>query len=98
VSKHPLSRSSLGAVVRVAKLEAPMASEGLLQMQFCSIACLRQYLLTAVDELERRAAAGEPQVNAARERVEAEAVPGAASDRSGIAATKSSRSPRRRGR
>jgi hypothetical protein len=98
VCKHPQSRTSLGAVVCVAQLEAPMAGEGLLQMQFCSIACLRQFLLTAVDELERRVAAVEPQVQAARERVEAEAELGATPDRGGTSVTRSSRSPRRRGR
>src|SRR5262249_39776715 len=67
VCKHPRSRTSLGAVVRVAQLEAPMPGEGLLQMQFCSITCLRQFLLAAVDELERRAEAVGPQVQAARE-------------------------------
>ena len=41
-------------------------------MQFCSIACLRQFLLAAVDELERRAEAVAPQVQAARVRAEAE--------------------------
>jgi hypothetical protein len=72
VSKHPRSRSSLGAAVRVAKVEARTPGEGLLQMQFCSIACLRQFLLAAVDELERRASAVGPQVQAARERANAE--------------------------
>jgi hypothetical protein len=72
VCKHPRSRAALGAVVRIAQLEAPMAGEGLLQMRFCSIACLRQFLLEAVDELERRAEAVGPQVQAARERAEKE--------------------------
>jgi hypothetical protein len=57
-------------VVPVANLQARLAGDGFLQMQFCSIACLRKFLLTAVDELERRAAAVEPQVQAARERAE----------------------------
>ena len=73
-----------------------MPNEGMLQIQFCSIACLRQFLLTALDDLERRAAAVEPQVQAARERIEAEAKRGAAPDRGGT--TQRSRSPRRRGR
>jgi hypothetical protein len=72
VCKHPRSRTSLGAVVRVAQLEAPTAGEGSLQIQFCSIACLRQFLLAAVDELERRAEAVGSQVQAARDRAEAE--------------------------
>jgi hypothetical protein len=65
-------------------------------MQFCSIACLRQFLLAAVNELERRAEAVEPQAQAARARAEAE--PGAALNRAGIKASPRSRSPRRRGR
>ena len=82
VCKHPRSRTTLGAVVRVAQFEAPTAGEGALQMQFCSVACLRQFLVAAVDELERRAEAVGPQVQAARERAEAE--PGAAADGGGM--------------
>jgi hypothetical protein len=78
VCKHRLSRASLGASVSVAKLQAPRPNEGFVQLQFCSIACLRQFLLAAVDELERRAEAVGPDVQAARERAEAE--PGAAPD------------------
>lgn len=70
VCKHSQSRTSLGTAVRAAKLEAPKAGEGLLQIQFCSIACLRLFLLAAVDELEERAEAIGPQVRAARERGE----------------------------
>jgi hypothetical protein len=66
VCKHSHSRTSLGAVVRVAKLEAPEAGEGLLQIQFCSIACLRQFLLAAVDELAERAEAVGPRIATAR--------------------------------
>lgn len=68
VCKSPRSRASLGAVVRAAQLEAPQPGEGLIQLQFCSIACLRQFLLAAVDDLERRAEAVGPEVQAARER------------------------------
>ena len=78
VCKHPRSRASLGAVVRAAQLQAPRPGEGFIQLQFCSIACLRQFLLAAVDELERRAVAVGPEVQAARERSDAE--PGAAAD------------------
>src|SRR3954469_6768861 len=67
-SKHPRSRTSLGAGGRVAQLQAPRPGEGFLQLQFCSTACLRQFLLAAVDELERRAGAVGPEVQAARER------------------------------
>ncbi len=44
-----------------------------ISIQFCSAACLRQFLSDAVDELERRVAAIEPEVRAARAKlVEAE--------------------------
>ena len=82
VCKHPRSRTTLGAVVRAARLEAPRAGEGALKVRFCSIACLRQFLLAAVDELERRAAAVRPQVRAARKRAK-QAEPSAAADRRG---------------
>jgi hypothetical protein len=98
VCTHPQSRASLGATVRVAQLEAPTAGEGLLQMQFCSLTCLRQFLLAAVDELERKAAAVEPQVQAARERVEAEAALGAPRARRVTPAAPISRSRQRRRR
>jgi hypothetical protein len=70
VCKHPRSLTTLGAVVRVAQTEARTAGEGLLEIQFCSIACLRQFLLAAVSELERRAEAVGPQVQVARKRRE----------------------------
>jgi len=73
VCKHPKSRSSLGAVVGLAQLQAPRPNEGFLELQFCSIACLRKFLLAAVDELERRAAAVGPEVQAAKERPESKA-------------------------
>lgn len=98
VCEHPRNRTTVGAVVRVAQLEAPMAGEGFLQIQFCSIACLRQFLLAAVDELERKAEAVGPQLQAARERAEAEAEQGAAPDRGGMKAPRRSSSPRRRSR
>jgi hypothetical protein len=76
VSEHPQSRASLGAVVNVAQLQASRPGEGFIQLQFCSIACMRQFLLAAVDELERRADAVDPQVQAARERAGAGTEPG----------------------
>jgi hypothetical protein len=72
VCKQPKSRTSLGAAVRVAQLQAPSPGDGLLQLQFCSIACLRQFLLAAVDELERRAEAVGSEVQSARARAEPE--------------------------
>jgi hypothetical protein len=68
VCNHPRSRTTLGAVVRAAQLEAPSAGEGALKVRFCSIACLRKFLLAAADELGRRAEAIGPQVRAARKR------------------------------
>ena len=78
VSTHPRSRTTLGAVVRAATLQAPRPGDGAIGLQFCSIACLRQFLTAAVDELERRAGAVAPRAQAARARAEAE--PGAAAD------------------
>jgi hypothetical protein len=72
VCKHPKSRTSLGAVVSVAKLQAPRTGEGCIDLQFCSIACLRQFLMAALDELERRAEDIGPQVKAAHARAEVE--------------------------
>lgn len=71
VSKSPQSRASLGASFFVAKNEARNTRAGDLHVQFCSIACLRQFLMAAVDELEKRAAAVEPEVEAARQRTSA---------------------------
>ena len=70
VRSTPASRTTLGATVRVARTEARMPGDGSMQIQFCSTACLRQFLLAAVDELERRAAAVGPKVRAARARAD----------------------------
>ena len=78
VCSSPRSRTTLGAVVRAATLQSQRAGDGAMQVRFCSIACLRQFLLSAADELERRAEAVGPEVQAARAR--AEAAPGAAAD------------------
>lgn len=72
VCASPRSLTALGAVVRAAQLQARRAGDGLIQLQFCSIACLRQFLLSAVDELERRAEAVRPQAEAARGRAAAD--------------------------
>jgi hypothetical protein len=78
VCKHRQSRATLGAVVSVAQLQAPRPGDGFLQLQFCSVACLRKFVVTAVDELERRVGSVGLRVQAARKRAEAE--PGAAPD------------------
>lgn len=71
VSKHRRSRTTMGAVVRVATLQAPRPNDGAIDLLFCSIACLRQFLTAAVDELERRAGEVAPKVRAARDRLAA---------------------------
>jgi hypothetical protein len=68
VSKNPQSRVSLGASVSVAKKEARDVGAGQLEVQFCSAACLRQFLMARADELERRCAGVLPHVEAARQR------------------------------
>jgi hypothetical protein len=65
VAKSPRSRASLGAAFTAARKEARDANAGRLEIQFCSIRCLRQFLMDAVDELERRVAAVEPEVRVA---------------------------------
>jgi hypothetical protein len=67
VAKSPRSRSSPGASFRAARREGE-DPEGIghLEIQFCSTRCLRQFLMDAVDELERRVAAVESEVRAAR--------------------------------
>jgi hypothetical protein len=66
VSRSPRSRASLGAAFIAAKKEARDASAGRLEVTFCSTRCLRQFLMDAVEELERRVAAVEPEVREAR--------------------------------
>ena len=70
VSKGSRSRTSLGAVVRAARHEGEHPDGNLVSIAFCSTRCLRRFLNAAVDELERRAAAVEPEVRAARQRSE----------------------------
>ena len=64
VSKHPLSRSSLGASFFVAKKDGRRADVGTMELHFCSTQCLRRFLNEAVDELDRRIAVVKPQVEA----------------------------------
>lgn len=54
VSKHPNSRSSLGASLFVAKKDGTTPDVGQMEIQFCSVSCMRHFLMEAVDELERR--------------------------------------------
>jgi hypothetical protein len=62
--KSPLSRYRLGATLRTARKEARDSNASCIEIQFCSTACLRQFLMTAVDELERRVADVQPEVQA----------------------------------
>jgi hypothetical protein len=66
VSRSLRSRASLGAAFIAAKKEARDASAGRLEVAFCSTRCLRQFLMAAVDELERRVATVESEVREAR--------------------------------
>jgi hypothetical protein len=70
VSKGRRSRSSLGAALRAVRREGEDPDGVGLSLVFCSIPCLRQFLTAAVDELERRAAAIEPEVRAARAKLD----------------------------
>jgi hypothetical protein len=68
VSKHPQSRSSIGAVLTVAKKDGRGPNVGEMALQFCSTRCLRRFLKGAVDELDRRIAAEKPTVGRAKKR------------------------------
>ena len=67
VCKHPQSRSSLGATFFVAKKDGRTPDVGEMEIQFCSVACMRQFLMDAVDELERRIEKVTPEVDAVKE-------------------------------
>jgi len=62
LSKHPQSRASLGAAFFVAKKDGKKPDVGQMEIQFCSVRCLRRFLKEAVDELERRIAEVKPVV------------------------------------
>ena len=68
VSKHPNSRSSLGAAFFVAKNDGSSPDAGQMEIQFCSVSCMRRFLMEAVDELERRIAKVNPELFAVRGR------------------------------
>ncbi|MEW4530928.1 hypothetical protein [Maioricimonas sp. JC845] len=67
VCKHPQSRSSLGASFFVAKKDGETPDVGQMEIQFCSVGCMRQFLMNAVDELERRIEKVTPEVAVAKE-------------------------------
>ena len=66
VARSPRSRVSLGAAFTAARRDGADPNLGGLEIQFCSIRCLRQFLMGAVAELERRVAAVEPEVRKAK--------------------------------
>jgi hypothetical protein len=66
VCRHPNSRASLGAALYVAKKNGRRPDVGQMEIQFCSVSCLRRFLKEAVDELERRIAEVKPEVKKAK--------------------------------
>jgi len=66
VSKSARSRASLGAAFTALKKDARNPGAGQLEIQFCSTRCMRKFLEAAMDELERRIAAIEPEVREAK--------------------------------
>jgi hypothetical protein len=66
VSKHPQSRSSIGAAFTVAKKDGRDPEVGEMELHFCSTRCLRRFLKDAVDELDQRIAAERPALQKAK--------------------------------
>lgn len=66
ISKHPQSRSSIGAAFTVAEKNGRNPDVGQMELHFCSTRCLRRFLKDAVDELDRRIAAAKPAVRKAK--------------------------------
>jgi len=66
VSKHPQSRSSIGAAFIAAKKDGRDAEVGQMELHFCSTRCLRRFFKDAIDELDRRIAAERPALQKAR--------------------------------
>jgi len=66
VSKHPLSRSSLGASFFAAKYVGKYNGFSQLNVEFCSTRCMRTFLMAAMDELERRIDKIKPDVRRAK--------------------------------
>jgi hypothetical protein len=54
-----------GRILAVAKKDGKTPDVGSMEIQFCSTRCLRRFLKHAVDELDRRVAAVEPEVKRA---------------------------------
>ena len=66
ISKHPQSRSSIGAAFTVARKNGRKPDVGQIELHFCSTRCLRRFLKDAVDELERRIATEKPAMRKAK--------------------------------
>jgi hypothetical protein len=66
VSKHPRSRSSIGAAFTVAKKDGRDPGAGEIELHICSTRCLRRFFRDAVDELDQRIAAEMPALQKAR--------------------------------
>jgi hypothetical protein len=66
VSKHPQSRASLGASVFVAKKDGRKPAVGQMEIQFCSVRCLRKFFKAAIDELERKIVEVKPELKKAK--------------------------------
>jgi hypothetical protein len=66
VCKHPRARSSLGAAFFAAKKDGKTPAVGEMEIQFCSIRCMRRFFKEAIDELERRVAKVMPAVKKAK--------------------------------
>lgn len=66
ISKNPRSRASLGAAFTAAKKDGRDARVGQIQIEFCSVPCMRRYLNEAVDELESRINKVKPSVRAVK--------------------------------
>jgi hypothetical protein len=66
VSRSPRSGDSLGAAFFAARKTSRDQKAGELEIQFCSTHRLRQFLMAAVDELDRQVKKIEPEVRKAR--------------------------------
>jgi hypothetical protein len=68
IDKHPRSRTSLGASFFVAKKDGRNPNVGEMEIQFCSTRCMRRFFKEAIDELDRRIDAVEPELKAAKKK------------------------------
>lgn len=66
VSRHPQSRTSIGASFLVAKKGGRTPDVGTMEVEFCSTRCMRKFLKAAVDELDRRIVIAKREVRLAK--------------------------------